>query len=121
MSPTDELTDVFSLLQVPEYMQKILVVSTAHYPHHTELALFDDENDPLHSVITVDALSHGWQVLVTDEPEAGQEEEEAVASLGHGELAGLMKLARVNGFNFIKLDPDALALPQELGFPVFNW
>lgn len=116
-----ESTSARDLLGRPEFTQRILVASTSHYPHHTELALFDDENDPLHTLVSLDALSHGWLVYITDDPSVGAETEIGIVEMGHPELAGLMKLAREQGFDFLKLDPDGIPLPEELGFATFNW
>jgi hypothetical protein len=110
------MSNTFALLSGPEFTQRTLVVSTCHYPPKTERAFFDDEDEPIHSVISVDSLECGWMIYISDDTAYEEELEKE-----HPELSALIKLARENGFSHLRFNCDALKLPECLGFPVFDW
>lgn len=106
------------------FTQRILCLSTAHVPEETSHALFDDEDfseETIHDILSIDPLEHGWLIWISSDKNIGEANEQTVDEHGHAELAALLKLARENGFTYLKLDSDGPTLPAELGFPTFEW
>jgi hypothetical protein len=120
------MTDVATALDLRACTLKMLDVSTAYIPEHTAKALgsggFDDnpytlcQNAELWDYVSYTPWSqYGW-IFYTSEDQEGAAEEH-----GHPELCALLKFARLQGFDFIKLDCDGVTLPEEAGFKEFDW
>lgn len=101
--------------------KQILEVGTSQIPKHTAEALGMNpqarESAPLWNVLSYEPWAdYGW-ILWTTEHDALPES----FTQQHPELAALLKFAAGEGFLYLKLDCDAVCLPKELGFPVFQW
>lgn len=101
--------------------KQILEVGTSQIPKRTAEALGMNaqtrESAPLWNVLSYEPWAdYGW-ILWTTEREALPES----FAQQHPELAALLKFAADEGFLYLKLDCDAVCLPKELGFPVFQW
>ena len=117
---TEPTFPAINMLHTPLFTQKMLVVSTRHYPLETERAIFDDESaESICSVLSIDPLEYGWLIYVTEDKEIVKFQADTLAS-DHPALMRLMKLAHDNGFAYLKLDKDGLTLPEELGFEIFD-
>lgn len=97
---------------------RVLNVSTGHISKATAEAL-GDPPDCQHTGVLWNDLSYvgwheyGWIIWC-----AGFDEEPLE---DYPDLLALLQFAERNGFEMVKLDCDAPALPAEAGLPTFEW
>ena len=96
--------------------RRMLDVSTAMVPKATGLALQAGAGPLFDAIACVPFFTEGWIVFVPPIGHDGQNQE--IAELGHPEFADLLRFARTNGFDYLKLDVDGGVV---VGLPTFDW
>lgn len=106
----------------PMYTRRSLVISTAHVPLATDVALHQDDAEviqlPDEAIgwhLGYYAEDNGWSIYVSDN------QIEVAKQCGHPELAALLALAYQNDFDYLVLSCDAPKLPESFGLPTFDW
>lgn len=107
----DRLAALHVINTDPCYSMRCLEASTAHIPRATASELEEGRWEGFY----VPWRDCGWIMPVYDT------QIEAARFAGHKELAELMQLALEAGFSYLRLDKDALGLPEAFGLPTFDW
>ena len=110
-SKVNRLAALQALATDPHYSMRCLEVSTAHVPRATAVELESGRWEGFY----VHWKKYGW-IFPLDETQI-----EAARSTGHAELAALMELAVEVNYGYLRLDADALTLPEAIGLPEFDW
>ena len=103
-------------MELKDYALKMLDISTRHIPKFTAEALEygAKHRNGLWFDIAYEPWGHyGWILLATE-----YQAEDALAA-GHIELSNLLAFATQNDYGFLKLDCDALQLPEKAGFALY--
>lgn len=108
-------------LNSPDYLQKILCISTGHVPKATDEALGRYTSSLRQAILTAEKINYGHLISLPSQGVDLVDLCESVSGVGHPELALLVKLASDSGFTHLRLDSDGLELPKQLNFPTFEW
>lgn len=96
------------------YFRAVLECSTGHLPAHTRRALI---NNKIEGLYPIRWYEHGWIMHLPDRAD----DRYVAASVEHPELARIIEIAAIEGFDLIHFDSDADELPEALGLPTFDY